>query len=336
MAKNNTFDRSLKVIARNHAELFVRLALPNVPLTLVEQQENVELSLPVQPVDFVHRMLYTGKATGEAGQAEQASPQEYLLHLEFQLDHFDDFPRRMCHVHGSLTQQFRLPVLSIVIYLKRREKTMPTAYVVELDGIPINRFTYPVIQLWEYVDRIRSGEFRELAPLLVVLEETPDEETLRVERELILAEPDQEKRADLLSIAATLASRIFDREFLRWFFREELTQMQHATLIDEWLDEAVQKALEEAVPKAEKKAAEEAAIQAKLEQATTSILRIVAVRFGVTEEQQTHLHRKLQQVSDVELLNITEEFALRSFTFVDFNARVDELLQTQPTNGSAQ
>ena len=89
------------------------------------------------------------------------------------------------------------------------------------------------------------------------------------------------------------------------------------------------------MPKAEKKAAEEAAIQAKLEQATTSILRIVTVRFGVTEEQQTHLRRKLQQVSDVELLNITEEFALRSFTFVDFNARVDELLQTQPTNGSA-
>lgn len=337
MAKINTFDRSLKVIARNHAELFVRLALPNIPLTLVEQQENVELSLPVQPVDFVHRMLYTG-------QAEQASPQEYLLHLEFQLDHFDDFPRRMCHVHGSLTQQFRLPVLSIAIYLKRREKAIPTAYVVELDGATLNQFTYPVIQLWDYVDRIRSGEFRELAPLLVVLEETPDEETLHVERELILQEPDPEKRADLLSIAVTLAARMFDRDFLRRFFREELRQMQHATLIDEWLEEAVKQALDEAVPRAAKEAAVIATAEGiKIgkqegikERAIESIVRILLFRLSISATQEAIVRQKLNQVSSTSFFNVVEEQALQSANFAEFNASLDELLQTQPTNGSAQ
>jgi len=43
-----------------------------------------------------------------------------------------------------------------------------------------------------------------------------------------------------MNIAVTLAARNFDREFLRRFFREELVQMQHATLIDEWLEETTQ------------------------------------------------------------------------------------------------
>ena len=148
----NTFDRSLKVIARNHADLFLRLALPNIPLTLVNQPENVELSLPVQPVDFVHRMLHQG--------------QEWLLHIEFQLEHFADFPRRMCHTHGALTQQFKMPVLSFAVYLQRRKAPLPTEYLVEIDNVAINRFSYPVIKLWEYTQQIRSGQLRELAPLL--------------------------------------------------------------------------------------------------------------------------------------------------------------------------
>lgn len=41
MAKINTFDRSLKVLARNHAELFLRLVLPNAHIQLVGQPENV-------------------------------------------------------------------------------------------------------------------------------------------------------------------------------------------------------------------------------------------------------------------------------------------------------
>lgn len=84
MPKIHIFDRSRKVIARNHADLFLRLALPYAPIQLLGQPENVEVSLPVQPVDFVHRTLIDG--------------QEHLLHLEFQLEHFADFPAG-CAIH---------------------------------------------------------------------------------------------------------------------------------------------------------------------------------------------------------------------------------------------
>ena len=313
----NTFDRSLKVIARNHADLFLRLALPNIPLTLVNQPENVELSLPVQPVDFVHRMLHQG--------------QEWLLHIEFQLEHFADFPRRMCHTHGALTQQFKMPVLSFAVYLQRRKAPLPTEYLVEIDNVAINRFSYPVIKLWEYTQQIRSGQLRELAPLLVMLEEAPNEETLQVERQLILAEPDPDKRADLLAIAITLAARMFDREFLRRFFREELAQMQHATLVDEWLDEAVQKAVQET----ESKAAQSKFAGIK-QRVIISIVRILTNRFAISAIQAESIKQKLNQITNLSTFDTVEENALSSFNFTEFNLTLDELLQTQANTGSGQ
>jgi hypothetical protein len=84
----NLFARTLKVIARNHAALFLPLALPGAPVQLLGTLETVELSLPGRPVDFIHRIGY--------------KEQEHILHLEFQLKHEADFPRRMCSYHGAL------------------------------------------------------------------------------------------------------------------------------------------------------------------------------------------------------------------------------------------
>jgi hypothetical protein len=334
MTKINIFDRSLKVIARNHADLFLRLVLPNTSIQLIGQPENVELSLPVQPVDFVHRTLI-----GEI---------EHLLHLEFQLDHFADFPRRMCHTHGALTQQYKLPVFSIALYLNYREAPIPAEYVTQLDQTVINRFTYPVVKLWEYTAQIRNGQLRELAPLLVMLVDTPNVQTLQEERQLILAEPDDTKRADLLAIAVTLAARNFDREFLRRFFREELIQMQHATLIDEWLEEAVEKAVGQAVEKAVGQAVEKAVGQAvekaeaqaivrgRHERAVIGILRILAIRFAITEAQQEFIKARLTQFKDSALLDDAEEHALRAFTFAEFTNYLENLTAHHHTNGSTR
>jgi hypothetical protein len=285
---------------------------------LIGQPENVELSLPVQPVDFVHRTLI-----GEI---------EHLLHLEFQLDHFADFPRRMCHTHGALTQQYKLPVFSIALYLNYREAPIPAEYVTQLDQTVINRFTYPVVKLWEYTEQIRNGQLRELAPLLVMLVDTPNVQTLQEERQLILAEPDDTKRADLLAIAVTLAARNFDREFLRRFFREELIQMQHATLIDEWLEEAVEKAVGQAVEKAEA----QAIVRGRHERAVIGILRILAIRFTITEAQQEFIKARLTQFKDSALLDDAEEHALRAFTFAEFTNYLENLTAHHHTNGSTR
>jgi hypothetical protein len=156
MATINVFDRTLKVLAFHFAETFLRLAFPGAKLELIGHETNVALNLPETWVDFVHRVRYNG--------------QEYLLHLEFQLEHRSDMPCRLFVYAALLTAQYELPVITLVLYLQRRESDVPTEYAVSVGETVVNRFTYPVVRLWEHVDEIQSGQYRELAPLLLTLE----------------------------------------------------------------------------------------------------------------------------------------------------------------------
>lgn len=61
----------LKVPGRDYADLFLKLAFPELNLRLVETLENVEMTLPEKRVDFIHKVEW--------------EDEEYLLHLEFQL-----------------------------------------------------------------------------------------------------------------------------------------------------------------------------------------------------------------------------------------------------------
>ena len=111
-------------------------------------------------------------------------------------------------------------------------------------------------------------------------------------------------------------------------------QMQHATLIDEWLEEAVQEAVEKAVEKDVEEAEAEAAREMR-ERAMASILRILTIRFDITVAQQTALQDKLDQLTALTQLDAVEEHALRAFTFAEFNGYLESLPPLQPTNGSA-
>lgn len=103
--------------------------------------------------------------------------------------------------------------------------------------------------------------------------------------------------------------------------------MEHATLIDEWLEEAVQ----EAVQEAEKKASYEG----RLEQAIRSIILILTIRFKITDVQEESFLIRLKQITDITALNALEEDALRAFNLDSFNAALNNL-QTHPNSGSVQ
>jgi hypothetical protein len=55
-------------------------------------------------------------------------------------------------------------------------------------------------------------------PLLVLFEKNPTEETLKKEKELIEKIVDPNLKSDLISVAITVASRKFTRDFLYRFF----------------------------------------------------------------------------------------------------------------------
>lgn len=282
MPEINIFDRVLKIIGRNYGKAFLNIAFPDMSVDLIGTEENVEISLPERPVDFVYRIRYNQK--------------EYIFHIEFQLRHESDFPQRMFIYSAELTAQFKMPVLSLALYLEHRTSPIPNEYLVTLDSVEVNRFNYIVLKLWDYKDDILSGQLFELAPLLTLISEKPDEELLTKEKELILREADAQKRSELLASAVTIASRYFDKEFLWRFFREEVEQMRNASFIEDWIEEASKKAAKEAARKAANKARKEALIKGKEEglqqglqqglkqglkkEGRKNLLRIIDKRFG--------------------------------------------------------
>lgn len=57
---------------------------------MVGTVDNVEISLPVKPVDFVHHVIFDGEP--------------YLFHLEFQFQHKDYLPQRTFITSAELTE----------------------------------------------------------------------------------------------------------------------------------------------------------------------------------------------------------------------------------------
>ena len=225
----NLFDRVMKILGRHYAESFLKLAFPDTDFQLVGTLENVEITLPDRRADFLHRLQVEGE--------------EYLLHFEFQLQHRTDYPRNVFTFSGGLTDQHQKPTITIVLYLERRESDPPSEYVVQIGEWVIHRFTYPIIKLWDYTDRIRSGELREFAPLLIMLEREKTEAVLHQERELILQETHPQKRADSLATAVMIGSRYFELEWLWEFFGEEVEQMRQSGFITDWIEDGIQQGL---------------------------------------------------------------------------------------------
>lgn len=289
MAEINIFDRTLKIIAQDNAEVFLRLAFPEVKIKLVGTLENVELSLPEERVDFVHQLEYSDK--------------EYLLHIEFQLQHKKDFPKRVFVYSAELTQQFDKPVVSLALYLKRRKSPIPKSYAVYLGKDVINRFSYPVLKIWDYEKEIKTGELRELAPLLAMIVEEPTPETLEEERRLILKEEDDKKRARLFATAVTIASRYFERDFLWRFFREEVEQMRQVPFISDWIEEGRQEGLQEGRQKGY--------VQARRE----DIISLLESKFGVVNG---NILKSLDKVERVESLRMLLKKVLEVETQEEF------------------
>src|SRR5262249_41279822 len=128
--------------------------------------------------------------------------QTYAIYLEYQLEPDISLLPSWCAKWGGLTRQLGMPVFLLVLYLQRGDRaTFPNDYTVRSGALEM-KLTFPVIRLWEHAHRIRSGELPELAPLLLLCEETPTEETVQEEVALIHASRlPRETQAELLGLA---------------------------------------------------------------------------------------------------------------------------------------
>ncbi len=289
----NIFDRSVKALARRYPQPFVKVALGSIEDLTVETIENPEINLPERRLDFVYGL--------------RRDDREYILHLEFQLEHQADLPERMFTYNALLTATYERPVLSAVIYLERRNyRELPQEYAVVFRGRKVHTFPYLVVKLWEFAGAIASGELSELSPLLILATEEKDEKVLARSRELILATGDGKWRANALSIAITIARRYFSKEFLLKFFREELEMLQEADIVQDWINKGIEKGIEKGEVKATRSA----------------VLDVLSERFGVVKK---GISARLAAIDDPAVLRSLHRKSVKVKSLAEFIRLLEEV-----------
>jgi hypothetical protein len=276
----NLVDRSVKLLFRDRPDALLRLAgLQGSAEPL--RFEDTYLNFPELRADHV-LLIHP-----------QETPQPYALYIEYQLRPDATLLPHWCLKWGGLLKQLGIPVILYVVYLEQGDRaTFPDEHRVDAAGL-YTALSFSTLRLWEHRDRITSGELAELAPLLVLCEEEPTEQTLRLEAELIHGSGlPRGVQAGLAGLAMLLASRSFARGVLQTIFREDLAMVeQMETLrelflevgaLEKWAEDsgitARIRAEGEAVGKAEGEA--EGIARGKVETARQMTLAFLKRRFG--------------------------------------------------------
>lgn len=225
MSDTSPIDASVKALLREFPAATARLArLDPVPDTVVF--EDTAVNLPERRADHV-------TVLGDAD-----DPKRGAMYLEYQLRPNPALISEWEYKRCALRVRLQMQVVLLVLYLEKGDRArFPDAHVEEVCGVQ-NEFRFTAVYLWEHADRIRSGELWELAPLLVLCEDNPGEETIRTEFELIAnsGAPPQ-VQADLLLLALRVGARDLPRAMMEAIFRETLPMSEATTIIDDWIAE---------------------------------------------------------------------------------------------------
>ncbi|MEW6380203.1 MAG: hypothetical protein AB1611_11430 [bacterium] len=71
----------------------------------------------------------------------------------------------------------------------------------------------------------------------------------------------KKERADLLSIAMTLAFHHFQESWVKGYFKEEMRMIKTADFIQEWIDEEIEKGIQQGIRQGVKEATQQSIIE---------------------------------------------------------------------------
>ncbi len=156
-------------------------------------------------------------------------------HLEYQAG---DDPRELLpwvQKNAAMNVQLKRPISLVVVYLQRCAAS--NSLEISAGGIT-NRHEFVAIRLWEFEDRIRNGEFPELAPFLILWNHDRGEPALSEQRDLLLNAPlPHAVIEELLGWSVVVGSRFFPNEVLRRIFDKELEMLKDFPEVQRWIEE---------------------------------------------------------------------------------------------------
>jgi len=276
------YDRAMKILASKYPYVFQELLFGKNAAIKFLGIEDTAINIAEKRPDKVF-IFGEGKS-------------ETMVSFEFMLtprrERLQDF-----HVNnGLLTGSLNKPVVTVIVYMERgKYRTFHVEYVAKV-GNAITSTQFSRILLWEYKDRIKSGELWELAPLLVLFEEEPDEETILEEKKLISHVTDERERADLMGLAAMVAFRKFKEAKIKELFFEEYDMLKQSSFVKEWMQDSWEKGRQDGWKEGQKDGWKEGQIEI--------ILKLITKVLGHINPE---LEAKIHSLSDTEIERLSDD-----------------------------
>lgn len=201
-ARWHQFDRTLKLIAEQEPAglldwLAAVLSLPE-PVTLLDANLSKELLDSPREVDVLWRAGAKGKPL--------------LIHLEFQLKQDEagrpEMGERLAGYIVRVYEREHLPLLSVVIYLRRMGKLPRPPFVIPsgLDGRSTLRCDYEVIKMWELApETVLARPYPALWPLAGMMRGVKADTVIGIAQQIIETPLAQEQKSELIGQLVVLA-----------------------------------------------------------------------------------------------------------------------------------
>jgi predicted transposase/invertase (TIGR01784 family) len=235
------FDNTCKFLAESFSEDFASWLLGE-PITMTKLSPS-ELSL--EPIRADALILL--------------SSDDYILHLEFQVEPDPTMPFRMADYRLRLYRRFpHKRVRQVVIYLTRSasEYIYQTAF-----EIPGTRHEFEVIRLWEQPTQ-PFLESTGLLPLAVLTQTADTAQTLRQVATRVDSIPEMRTQSNVAASAGILAGLLLERDFINRVLRKDI--MQQSVIYQDILQEGEQRGRTEG----------------RTEEARSLVLRLLSRRVG--------------------------------------------------------
>jgi len=215
-------DHAVKVVSGWHPNCFLDLFYGRERKVVLKGVEDAQIQIPEHRADKVWR-IHDGIREGCLTLEAIAVPDRRDL-------------RRINLKNAELQVYLKLPVITVLVYLKRGQyATFPDGYEDELGGLT-NSHRFVCILLWEHEERIRSGELRELAPFLLLFYDDPDPGILSVINHLIEGVADPQQALELKSVSAIIAERYFSVDLIKQYFKLEFPMIRETSIFKEIFD----------------------------------------------------------------------------------------------------
>jgi hypothetical protein len=271
MAKQ--WDSSMKLLVEKNKQDLVTFLLPGARF---EKELNSEMQSRVLEADLLYVVTWSGT--------------QVVLHVEFQKRRDGYMGRRLWKYNAQATIITDLPVYSFVVYLRRDGNVVQSPYKLPFPGKEVvHLFFFDTIKLWEIPGAfIKQKGLEGLLPLLPLTQDGGRHEVV----DDMIASLERAGRRDLLSLAFTFATLVFQNEEDRDWLKRRFTMLSGDILEDSW-------GYQELTAQAQQKGFDKGLHQGELQARRDTILDIVQDRFPPLV---TLVSSHIQNIDDTNLL----------------------------------